>query len=176
MRNEKGFTFIELMVAIGIVAVLMTLSASALRTYWFVQSLESATDEVTTQLRRLQARSTSESHPLVYGARFRHGSSGWSVVRYDPATGTCSEVETKSLDSGVFSAGAKISSNTSLTSFSTTNETTVCRSNLSAPTDAFAFFYARGSATAGQVTVDQPQIGRTRTVTVAAITGRVTRP
>lgn len=176
MRNEKGYTLIEMLAVLVLGAILLTLAAGALRNFWFVQSLESATSEVTTQLRRLQTRSTSESHPLVYGARFRLGASEWGVVRYDPNGGTCTEVETKSLDTGVFSAGAKISSDTNLTSFSTTNETMTCRSSLNAPNDHFAFFYSRGSATAGQVTVDQPQLGRTRTVTVAAITGRVTRP
>lgn len=176
MRNEKGYTLIEVLVVLALGAILLTLSAGALRNFWFVQSLEGATSEVTTQLRRIQVRTTSESNPLVYGARFRFGSSEWGVVRYDPNGGTCTEVETKSLDTGVFSAGARISGNTSLTTFSTTNETTTCRTALSAPDDQFAFFYARGSATAGQVTVEQPQLGRIRTVTVAAITGRVTRP
>ena len=36
-----------------------------------------------------------------------------------------------------------------------------------------AFFYARGTATSGSVTVRQPSLGKTTTVSVGALTGRV---
>ena len=179
-RDQRGFTLIEIFAVLGLLAILVTLAAPALRTYWFTQSLQVATDEAVSQLRRLQARVTSESHPLVYGARFRKGSSDYALVIYDPRavapTPACrQDGGTRSFNSGVFNATVRVSATT--TAASDSAEATTCRTQLPGVTtdDVFLFFYARGTATAGTIRLEQPHIGRGEDVTISALTGRVER-
>lgn len=173
MRKQQGFTLIEVLVAIVLMSVILTLSATAVRHFWFVRSLEGGADEVVTQLRRQQARAVSESHPLVYGARFTVGQSTWSLVSYDPAQplgSQCSVTQTRTFDTGVTVVGEEDEG----TEFASSNVTTTCASDLSATAnDHFVFFFARGDATAGKVVLNQPQLGRQKTVTVSGLTARV---
>ena len=70
----------------ALLAVLVTLGASGFRNYWLLSELESSQGDVATQLRQIQARAASESHPYIYGARFTPGSAKWSLVKYDQGT------------------------------------------------------------------------------------------
>ena len=68
MRNprasgEAGFTLVELLVAISLALILLSLSAIAFRTFWLTQGLHGAANDVRSQLRQLQQRAESESHP-----------------------------------------------------------------------------------------------------------------
>lgn len=182
--NERGFTLIELITVMAITTILLTLGAMSVRHFSMVQALEGAVDEVASHLSRAQTRSVSESHPLVYGAWFERGSSQWRLVRFDPKTAgtttddTCTVTETRSLGSGMFSSSVRISAAPEATAFTDSHETVVCRSALgaSAATHQFAFFYARGTATSGKVTIEQPTLARTRTIDVKGLTGRVDTP
>lgn len=181
-RDQKGFTLVELLVVMAISGVLLTLSAGALRHYWFVQSVDSSTDEIVSQLRRAQSRTTSESNPLVYGLRFRSGSPSWDVVRYDPGTAvpptrpeTCRYEDRNQLGSGVV-----VLAPASVAISSTAPELVACKAQLAGAldTDNFVFFYARGTATAmNDLTVHHPILGsgRDETIDVTGLTGRVTR-
>lgn len=180
-ENEHGFTLIELLTAMALSAILLTLGAASIRHFWMVQALQGAVDEVSSQLKRAQSRSVSESR-LVYGAWFERGSSQWRLVAFDPGGATtttddtCGIVETpKSLGTGMFSASVRISADSTLTAFADSHETTVCRSDLTATSAVhqFVFFYPRGTATAGKVTIEQPSLGRSRAIDVRGLTGRV---
>lgn len=185
--GSAGFTLIEALTAIAILGIVLTLSAGALRHFWLVQSLDSATNEVVTQLRQLQEQAISENYPRVYGARFRKGTSEWASIRFDPGTNpdtsddTCTQVRSRSFGSGVFSAAVTVGS---ATDFAASSEATFCSTNLRdtannlitvTVNDEFAFFYAKGSAVSGSVTLEQTTLGRAGVVTVAPLTGRVTR-
>jgi hypothetical protein len=78
----------------------------------------------------------------------------------------------------MFSSRVRISSVAADTSFADTYETGVCRAALGAAgvENQFVFFYARGDATAGQVTVEHPTLGRTRAIQVTGLTARVEKP
>ena len=171
MRNNRdgGFTLIEVLVVISISAILMTLAAAAMRHYWFVNALDSSTDEVVTQLRNAQQRVGTESHPVVYGIRFKPATADWGVVQYDPrkATNKCTTETTQKLESGVKIETASFSGAGS-------SESMACSSAL--PGNKFVFFYARGSATGGTVKLTSALLGRSNVVTVTPITGRVLRP
>ena len=185
--GESGFTLIELLVVLSLMAVVLVSSAGTLRSFWFKQSLDGATEQVVSQLRQLQSRVTSESHPLVYGARFRPGSSEWGLIRYDPneagtADDTCTEYSPRTFDSGVFSAEVIISP--AVTAVPDSDEAAICRTRLTtddgapfavASSDVFVFFYARGTATAGVVRLEQPTSSQTKDVTITSLTGRVVR-
>ena len=114
----------------------------------------------------MQQRVNAESHPVVYGVRFDPGSASWGVVQYDPrkTSNKCISVGTRSFEGGVevqaagFGAGGDAEAS--------------CASALGADNE-FAFFYARGSASPGSVTVESQQTGGTKVVDVAGVTGRV---
>jgi prepilin-type N-terminal cleavage/methylation domain-containing protein len=170
MQREAGFTLIEMLVAMALSAILLTLGASALRHYWFVRSLHGAQDQSVTQLRDLQARVVSESHPLVLGLRFEPGESDYAIVRYRPATATSPTEECtftdQSFDSGVVVKSATFSAASGITAF--------CKGRPGAANSQFVFFFARGTATEGNLVLEQPQLaGKSVKVTVTPITGRV---
>jgi prepilin-type N-terminal cleavage/methylation domain-containing protein len=167
--DERGFTLLELLTVLGLTAVLMTLSAVAVRHFWLVRSLEAAGDQVTSELRGLQQQVTAETHPLVYGARLREGTRTIGFVRYNVTAGTCTEYDTRTLEGGVVLTAAD---------FAEPSFIGTCRAATGA-TDEYVFFYARGSATQGLpsagrgMTLSQPSLGRTLNVGVVGITGRV---
>lgn len=191
---ERGFTFIEVLTAAALIAVLMALAMPAVRQFWFVQSLDAAEDQLISEMRGLQSRVTSESHPLVYGIRFTdsgnwNATGKWGLVKYDPqgsATGpTCRQFATGTFDPGAFGAVPSIVG-PSFTGSEPTGEQAFCRQHLRdasgtiaipAAGDEFAFFYARGSATAGTLRLDHPNLDPTRDITlrVSALTGRIQR-
>lgn len=171
MRRQEGFTLIEAMVVLGLAAVLVTLGAGSLRNYWLTQSLYGARDEAITQLRSLQEQAVSTSFPKVYGARFRPGSSVWSLLEYNssgPSGTQCVEVDTVTFGTGVRP--------TSTTAFSSIDITAMCKTEHAGAgwgSDQFVFFFPRGTATSGTLTLEQPSLGRSLTLTVSSITGRV---
>ena len=175
MRRQSGFTLIEIMVVLGMTAVLLTMGAAAVRHYWFVQAIEGAAEEVESELRTLQQRTIAESHPLVYGAWFRTGdvAEQWGILKFDPkdpsssSDDVCTQVgPPRSFDNGVIVGAAEFDPPTGVG--------TTC--NGVAPADSEqVFFYARGSATPGEVTLNHPPTGQSKTVTVSELTGRVDR-
>ena len=170
MRDEHGFTLLELVVVIAITGMLLALTAGALRYFWLVRSIQGAQDQVITQMKEAQQRSSSESAPWVYGVRFHKGTPTWGVVRYHSSANACASVNTMTFDAGVIVADT--------TDFPDVTVTTACRNAFpnASPDYEVAFFYPRGSATAGSVKLTLPSLGRTRTVNVSAVTGRVSKP
>ena len=171
--TEGGFTLVELLVGMMMLVVLLGLGAFALRQFWLTHSLRGARTEVVTQLRQIQQRSVSESHPLVYGARFRVGSPTFGIVKFNPndtsttTDDTCVEMSTVTLGSGVRVTAASFTAASGITS--------LCRAQIAgASTDEFAFFYARGTATEGNLTVEVPALpDQPLSMGVTPITGRV---
>lgn len=177
MRNEKGFTLIELLVVVSIAALLVLSSAAALRHFMFVHALESSADSVTTQMRQAQQQAESESHPLVYGVWFIDvgDSTRWGTLQYDPALSSpCTEIGKRSFETGVFVDSVSFDVDPI--------RTPACRTALasydipSAGSAQIAFFYARGTATAGSLTLEQTQLERNKLLNVTGITGRVDQP
>lgn len=173
-QNESGFSLIEMLSVVALVAILTTLGAGALRSYWLTQSVNGGQDELISQLRRAQEQAVSESHPKVFGVRVLAGSSTWALVEYNPVGPSCTEIQ-----SNEFRSGARVRTET----FTSTAETTYCEGNLKyadntavpdRATSGYAWFYARGTATPGNIVLDNPLVSIERLVTVSPITGRVT--
>ena len=173
-ENSAGFTIVELVAVMALGSIMLALGVFTFGHYARVQTLEAGTDEMVAQLRRLQQQVVSEGHPLVHGARFTPGSDTWALVRYNPADGTCL-VQPRDLTSGMFSTDLRISATTFPQT--TSPEETACRAAGTGATsnDRFLFFYSRGTATVGSVTLFQPALARSETVSVTGITGRVRR-
>jgi prepilin-type N-terminal cleavage/methylation domain-containing protein len=171
--REAGFTLVELLAVITVTGILLTLGASAIRHYTKVRSVQSAQDDLVSQIKEAQARAMSESHPFVYGVRLKPGaaagaSSSWGVVRYDYGAGTCTQLSTRSFSQGVYVSAADFAD--------VSPATETCRTQVAgAAGDEFVFLFARGSATAGTATVRADGVAGTRSVQVDGITGRVSR-
>ena len=174
-RPDEGYTIIELLSVCLITLFLLALGATAARHYWIRRSLHGAQDSIAAELRELGERSRSEGHPLVYGLRVRPGSgpggaSQIGVVRFDYAAGTCTQVATTSLDAGVYVSAADFT-------VLSPGPTAACRSSIpGASSDQFAFMFARGTATAGSVTIRHASISEPKIVSVSQLTGKVTKP
>lgn len=170
--SERGFTLIEILVALFLVSVILTLGVGALRHFWLVRSLSGGSETVVTQMRTTQEKVVSESFPLVYGVRFDVETNKYHSVRYDPGNSgagddTCTLTETSSFSSGVMIKSASFEPDAYITEF--------CRSSTGGGALAgFVFFYPRGYATPGSVVLEQPTLDRIKTITVAGLTGRVT--
>lgn len=176
MHDEGGFTLIELLVVMAISAIVLTLSVTALRSYWFGQALNGSVDNVTTQMRQAQQQAESESHPLVYGVWFIEvgDATRWGTLQYDPDPTlpiNCAEIAGQRLSTGVQVASASFAVDSV--------RTPICRSALSAAgipsagSAQIAFFYARGTATPGTITLEQTNLDRSESLSVTGITGRV---
>ena len=179
MKKEDGFTLIELLVVMVVALIMMTLGAAAMRHYWFVRSVASASQQVTAQLRQLQSQADSVSHPVVYGAWFLPGqanSDEWGTLTYDPtivnAADRCALGSApKTLPTDVRIVNAAFTDTTTLTSACKTELSGAGVSNASAAKTVF--FYARGNSTGGEVTLARSGVTGERTIEVAALTGRV---
>ena len=186
---QAGFSLIEMLAVIGLIGIVMALAMPSVREYWFVQSLHGARDDLVTEARALQSRVTAESHPAVFGIRFTNeggwNSLGrWGLVKYQPpaaGAATCVQYGEGSFDGGVFNATVEIR-NPSFTT-TPTAEQTFCRGNLRstggtpipASTDQFLFFYARGTATGGTLSMRQANLDPSQdiSITVFPMTGRI---
>jgi prepilin-type N-terminal cleavage/methylation domain-containing protein len=171
MRRDQGFTLIEILTTIAISAILLSLGATALRGYWFGRALHDGAEQVVSELRNAQERSVSESHPLVYGGWFDEGSAEWGVVRFDPKDVSVPGDDECVVVSGPneFSAGVVVDE---VAFEDASPQSSVCAPAV--PDGAeIAFFFARGSASPGEVTLVQPRNGDTETISVSALTGRV---
>jgi prepilin-type N-terminal cleavage/methylation domain-containing protein len=168
MRRDEGFTLIEVLVVSVLIAVVMTLGARAINHYWKLRALKGSAEEVSTELRGLQQDAGSQSHPWVLGAYFKAGTNRWGVVRGNINTGTCTVNGRRTFPAGVTVSTA------SFVDVTTMSLTSNCTTAAEAGAEV-VFFFARGSATSGTVTLSHPEIG-TRTIDVSSLTGRVTGP
>lgn len=170
MRNEDGFTLTELLVAMLIMSLVLGLGAYSLRRHWQTRALHGGIDDVVSELRAEQQNASTATHPWVYGTWFKPGSNRWGVVKANSITGVCQLVSSKTFGTGVEIATA------SFDDVSTAGLTTNCI-GATEPGTEIAFFFARGTATAGTVALRHPEVaaGAVKTVRVYPVTGKVAR-
>ena len=171
MSREDGFTLSELLVVMLVMSIVLGLGAYSLRRYWQTRSLLGSVELVVSELRGEQQKASSESHPLVWGAWFKQGTSRWGVVRANSSTETCEVTSRRTLPTGV-----RISA-VSFADVTTPPLSSRCADEAE-PGAEVVLFFARGSATEGSVSLAHDEVGggSPRTITVSPITGRVTRP
>lgn len=178
MDRQDGFTLLELLVAMVVAAILLTLGAAAMRQYWLVRSVKSGADEIAAQLQQLQSQADAVSHPVVYGAWFAPGQSNagqYGTLVYDPTivavADRCEAGSMRSLPTRVRVTAATFPDTPTLTG--TCQNALLSEGVTNAQQVRTVFFYARGNSTGGEVTVAHPDVGTPRTIEVAALTGRV---
>lgn len=180
MKKQHGFTLIETLAVLALVAILFTLGAFALRRFWQNRSLSGGANSVVVQLGSLAEKTRAESHPVVYGAAFEPGTSEYQLVSYQVPTPStpadCISLRTESFDAGVVIEDASFvgafDADEGDPDREHTGPTGVCRDALGSD-HQFAFFFARGTATAGDITLRLPALDKCRIVTVNGLTGRV---
>lgn len=180
-HGQSGFSLIELMFAMALFSIVVTLGAFAARQFWFQRALIRAQDDVTVQLRNLQQRVVAEGVSGRYhGAWFDPDSSNWGTVRYQ--SGTCTSTGTFSFDAGVEVDSITAATTGAEVNFgSPTDVAATCRSQLSQVPDTtdvkFVWFLSRGIATAtsgDHIQLIQPRRdNRIEQVRVVGLTGRV---
>ncbi|HEX2295511.1 MAG TPA: prepilin-type N-terminal cleavage/methylation domain-containing protein [Actinomycetota bacterium] len=173
-RAERGFTILELVAVMALLSVVLTLGAAGFRHYWLLHSLESAQGDVASQLRQIQARIASESHPYIYGARFTPGSSTWSLVKYDQGSNRLSTSDDGCAADGAARTlpGVQIVGGAA-SGFAAPQGVDLSKCGGAHSTDLFVMFYAKGTSTGGKVTLKSVALDRTREVHVSSLTSRV---
>lgn len=171
MRDERGFTLIESLAAMALISLLVSLSAMALKNFWFVEAVDRATGELTSLMKRTQQRVVAETHPLVYGAWFEEDSSQWGIVRFDPK-----DISTSTDDTCVQEPTHTMADKVKVTAITgdTTSEAALKCSTL-LPEATFVFFYARGTATEATISIGKDDSTATGVIHVSPLTGRVER-
>ncbi len=181
LRNDEGgFTMLELIIAIVIASVMMSVAVLATKRYMQVRALQGAQDQVVAQMRSAQQRAMSESYPNIYGVRFQTGTNNWSVVKVVATTGVCSVVYSYTFDGGTTVASV----GTSFPSYpaATGAWTTACQNATpgNSANDQTIFFFPSGSSSAASpagstVKLINSAIGTFNNTTVMPLTGRVVR-
>ena len=158
-----GFTLIEMLVAISIGGVLLTLSVAGMLAMARSQQQSSTANGVLTTLRSAEAKSLAEGR--TYCVRF-DSATAWTLWRYscDPADSTPGVLQETAAAQGTAVVGT-----VALTANAATGVAHSCPS----PARGCAFFYPRGIASSGTVRITRPGSSSTYTATVVGITGRV---
>lgn len=153
-RDDGGFTLVETLVVLAIGGIMMGIAAWGYRSYQIAADQRGATAQVVSTLRNAQSRSISEAR--TYCVRFNTTARTLALYRYscDTAAGGESVSGTVDMPRGITFADVEFT-----------------RSDGSTGTDAY--FYPRGSASPGGLTVRRNASDRTFTVTVEGLTARV---
>ena len=159
--GEAGFTLLELLVAIAIMGILGAISVWALHAYINSQDESTTAQKTLAILRDASTRAQAEGRTYCVAL----SSTGWTEYRYNcptPPSGSTSPVQVAT--GTVTGSGVTLNAGFVPPSGST----------LGCPaSNACAYFYPRGNALAGTVTVSRTSSASTYTVHVEGLTGRV---
>ncbi|MFA5392117.1 MAG: type II secretion system protein [Candidatus Paceibacterota bacterium] len=98
---KKGFTMIELLIVIGITAVLSVVSVGFYANQQKAKLLESTAQEIASYLKYTQQKSVSQEQGLQWGIHFDNPTSGSDFYALYTGTTYSSAVETKYLPAGI---------------------------------------------------------------------------
>lgn len=154
--EEDGFTIIELLVVMGIIGILMTLTSYAIFSYWRAQQLSGATQQIVTDLRDTQVRAQSEVR--TYRVQFNVDDELYTITRCEGNDCTnpalFGVVETVHMENGIDIFTAAFT-------YGTTTD------------GASVYFLPRGVSSGGSVVIRSERLNQDRVITVDGLTSRV---
>ncbi|MCA1822808.1 MAG: GspH/FimT family pseudopilin [Frankia sp.] len=151
-QRDNGVTLAELMVTIALASVLTSISIFGYRSLTLAQQEQGTARAIASMMRNAQERALSEA--VTYCVAFDAGAARWRLYRAAcDGTGT--------LANGPFRAEGK---------------TSISAPSFRLPSGALttsAYFYPRGTATPGSVTVSRANASKTYVISVEGLTARV---
>lgn len=153
LRGDSGFTLVEVLVALVLATILSTIAMLSLRTYSKVTGHRGAVREVVAKLRNAQVRAVAEA--ATYQCRFTTTTLKFYRDSADPP-----------LESNRVGAPYTLNSRLRFVNVNFTHN------NPAIPITA-CFFYARGSADPGGLTIQRVDNAKELDLTVEGLTARV---
>lgn len=162
---DGGFTLVELLVAMIVFGVVASISVWGLRSFQRAQDESGTAHDVVAALRNVAERAQSEGR--TYCVSFDTGTQ-WSVWRYSCESGwtNAGDTATRVL------SGQHVQGDSAITvsvPFAASTHGDTC----TAGAGRCAYFYPRGTASAGTLVVNRGSSGKTYTIKVEGLTGRV---
>jgi prepilin-type N-terminal cleavage/methylation domain-containing protein len=154
-RRDSGFTLLELVVAMSVLAILLAIGTPAWMNYGKNQDARSAARATVSVLRNAQVRAVAEE--VTYRVDIDSTARTLQTYRCQPGTVplACTLKVTKRLDG------------------SSVRITSAAFTNSSGASTASAYFYARGTASPGTVVIQRTGRPVRQVVEVEGLTGRV---
>jgi type II secretion system protein H len=151
--RDSGFTLVEVMVAIALMGTMMAIAVGGFTSWDKARSHSGAASEMQTVLRQVQQRAVTEGRAMCVW--FDVAASSYTVYR-----GAC-DASTKEKLVGPYELGHPVS---------------LSAPSFTAPSGSSAgvTFYARGTATPGEVSLTRSGSTKTYLISVEGLTGRVT--
>lgn len=160
---DAGFTLIELLVTMALLGILSATAVWGLRAYQHSQDESGSAHAVLSGLRNVAERAQSEGR--TYCVSFDTATS-WSIWRYSCQAGWTSGANTATQ----VATNQHLQGNSTITAISFAAGVSV--GTCSAGSNRCAYFYPRGTASAGSLSIGRPGNPTVYTVHVEGLTGR----
>ncbi|MEP7055021.1 MAG: prepilin-type N-terminal cleavage/methylation domain-containing protein [Actinomycetota bacterium] len=162
-RPDDGYTLIEVMTAISLGAILMAVSTWSFVRYNRATSQSGTAIELRSLFRNVGERALSEGR--TYCVYINDGSDSWSTYKSDCTVAANKVDGPKKPDNGTV---AITSVSFGVAAPAIANQTRACP-----VANACAYFYPRGNALAGTVSVTRSGTSKTYTISIEGLTARV---
>jgi prepilin-type N-terminal cleavage/methylation domain-containing protein len=161
---DRGITLVELLVTMSLIGILGAIATWSLHTYSVGQSMKATTNDVLSEFRAVAQRATAEDRTYCVSI---DSATQYSLWRYSCNPSEPTTPAAPKLVSTSYVNGNSLLKDVSFTSTST-NLAHTCRPG----TLGCVFFYPRGNASGGSITVGRSGTSASRVISVVGLTGR----